>query len=83
MNVVFADTFYWIAFTNVQDVAHERVKTFTRAGKPDLIVTTEEVLTEYLNYFAGWAHTRKPNSENCAADAGLIPVGFRPLSNPT
>jgi predicted nucleic acid-binding protein len=54
MNVVFADTFYWIAFTNALDLAHEKVKTFTRATRPDLICTSEEVLTEYLNYFAGW-----------------------------
>jgi hypothetical protein len=44
MNVVFADTFYWIAVTNAQDVAHDRVKVFTRSAKPDIIVTTEEVL---------------------------------------
>ena len=54
MNAVFADTFYWIAFTNFKDVAHERVKAFTLAANVDLIWTTEEVLTEYLNYFAGW-----------------------------
>ncbi len=60
MSAVFADTFYWIAFTNVQDLAHERVKTFTRAAKLDLICTTEEVLTEYLNYFAAWGpHFRR------------------------
>jgi hypothetical protein len=51
---VFADTFYWIPFTNVQDLAHERVTTFTQASPPRLIVATEEVLTEYLNYFAAW-----------------------------
>jgi predicted nucleic acid-binding protein len=54
MNAFFADTFYWIAFTNVQDFAHERVKAFTRSVKPEVICTTEEVLTEYLNYFAAW-----------------------------
>ena len=54
MNAFFADTFYWIAFTNVQDLAHERVKAFTRSARPDVICTTEEVLTEYLNYFAAW-----------------------------
>jgi predicted KAP-like P-loop ATPase len=31
MNAFFVDTFYWIAFTNVQDLAHERVKAFTVA----------------------------------------------------
>jgi predicted nucleic acid-binding protein len=54
MSALFADTFYWIALTSVEDFAHEKVKTFTHAAKPDLICTTEEVLTEYLNYFAGW-----------------------------
>jgi|SRR5271165_1621510 len=54
MSAVFADSFYWIAFTNVQDLAHERVKSFSHSAKPELICTTEEVLTEYLNYFAAW-----------------------------
>jgi predicted nucleic acid-binding protein len=54
MTGIFADTFYWIAFTNIQGPAHERVKAFTHASPPRLIVVTEEVLTEYLNYFAAW-----------------------------
>jgi predicted nucleic acid-binding protein len=54
MTEVFADTFYWIAFTNIQDTAHERAKAFVRATAPRLIITTEVVLTEYLNYFAAW-----------------------------
>jgi predicted nucleic acid-binding protein len=54
MTAVFADTFYWIAFTNVQDLAHEKVKSFTLASPPRLILATEEVLTEYLNHFAAW-----------------------------
>jgi uncharacterized protein len=54
MNAVFADTFYWIALTNVQDLAHEKAKVFTRSTNPAKICTTEEVLVEYLNYFAGW-----------------------------
>ena len=65
MNAVFADTFYWIAFTNVQDNAHEGVKAFTRAAKPEVIFTTEEVLTEYLNYFAAWgSHFRRKAALN-------------------
>jgi len=54
MNTVFADTFYWIAFTNAQDDTHKRTRQFTLSAKPSAIYTTEEVLTEYLNYFAGW-----------------------------
>jgi len=68
MSGVFADTFYWIAFTNIQDIAHERAKAFTRATPPRLILTTEEVLTEYLNYFAAWGpqfrHTATTNVQN-------------------
>ena len=29
MSAVFEDTFFWIAFTNVQDQAHERAKSFS------------------------------------------------------
>ena len=46
MKPVFADTFYWIAITLPADASHERAKLVT-----DDIVTTEEVLTEYLTFF--------------------------------
>jgi hypothetical protein len=46
MTAVFADTFYWIALTNVADRAHETAKAITRSAKPGTICTTEEVLTE-------------------------------------
>lgn len=54
MNAVFADTFYWIALTNLQDIAHEKAKSFALSAAPGALCTTEEVLTEYLNYFAAW-----------------------------
>ena len=50
MNAVFADTFYWIALTNLKDLAREKAKSLS----PAALYTTEEVLTEYLNYFAAW-----------------------------
>lgn len=43
---VFADTFYWIALTDSADASHERAEQFT-----DEIVTTDEVLSEYLTFF--------------------------------
>jgi predicted nucleic acid-binding protein len=46
VSAVFADTFYWIALTAPQDAAHERASQFTGD-----VVTTEEVLAEYLNFF--------------------------------
>jgi uncharacterized protein len=46
---VFADTFYWIELTRSEDAAYTRVKQIS-----DHIVTTEEVLAEYLTFFCGW-----------------------------
>ena len=46
MREVFADTFYWIALTLPGDSAYARAQQVT-----DDIVTTEEVLTEYLTFF--------------------------------
>ena len=43
---VFADTFYWIALTDSTDSAHAGA-----AQVADEIATTDEVLTEYLNFF--------------------------------
>lgn len=47
MNSVFADTFYWIAITVRTDASHGEVAQF--AGS---IVTTDEVLSEYLTFFS-------------------------------
>ena len=47
MKAIFADTFYWIALTLPRDAAYEWAQQVT-----DDIVTTEEVLTEYLTFFA-------------------------------
>lgn len=46
MKRVFADTFYWIALTDPTDAAHERARQIA-----DDVVTTDEVLTEYLTFF--------------------------------
>jgi len=54
MNAIFADTFFWIALTDFQDQSHEKAKSFARSTAQTTMFTTEEVLTEYLNYFAGW-----------------------------
>ena len=54
MNLIFADTFFWIALTNPEDGSHEQAKGFIAAARPGGIVTTEQVLTEYLNYFSAW-----------------------------
>jgi hypothetical protein len=52
MQTVFADTFYWIALLNPNDEAHARAATVSKDLISVRIVTTDEVLTEFLNYFA-------------------------------
>ena len=53
MTAVFADAFYWTALTHPGDQHYEQARAFERelAGQSS-IVTTEEVLTEYLTFFA-------------------------------
>src|SRR5437867_7165958 len=49
----FADTFYWIALLFPRDAFHAAVVSFSRTLGSVRLVTTDEVLTEVLSYFAG------------------------------
>jgi predicted nucleic acid-binding protein len=51
MRAVFADTCYWIALLNPRDQTHDSALRVSRGLTAYRIVTTEEVLTEVLNYF--------------------------------
>lgn len=51
MRSLFADTFYWVALPNPGDAFHARVTTLSGTLGPSRIVTTDEVLTEVLNWF--------------------------------
>lgn len=50
---MFADTGYWAALQDTRDGLHERALDLTREIGPRRIVTTEMVLAEVLNMFAG------------------------------
>ncbi|WP_295430117.1 PIN domain-containing protein [uncultured Thiodictyon sp.] len=52
MRRLFADTFYWIAVLNPRDQAHARAIALSKMLQPAQIITTDEVLIEFLNYFA-------------------------------
>jgi predicted nucleic acid-binding protein len=52
MTAVFADTFYWILLADFSDSAHRRALTLTTELEDSPIVTTDEVLAEYLTFFA-------------------------------
>ncbi len=49
---VFADTFFWIALISRRDSARSQAKSLHQSLEGRLIVTTEEVLTETLNFFS-------------------------------
>ena len=52
LRAVFADTFYWIAIFNPNDSFYGKATTLSQSLQNTLIITTDEVLTEFLTYFA-------------------------------
>ena len=50
---VFADTFYWVAVLSPHDPFHARALSWGRNAGTVRLVTTDEVLTEVLNWFSG------------------------------
>jgi len=64
MTALFVDTFYWIALADSNDSAHLPALTLTAKRATSGIVTTDEVLTEYLTFFsAAPAPTRREAAE--------------------
>jgi len=52
MTALFADTFYWIALADFADSAHQRALALTSEQANSTIITTDEVLAEFLTFFA-------------------------------
>jgi len=52
MTALFADTFYWVALADTRDRSHRRALALSAEWSDALMVTTDEVLTEYLNFFS-------------------------------
>lgn len=52
MRSVFADTAYWVALANPLDQWHALARETSLALGPLRIFTTDEVLTEFLNFYA-------------------------------
>ena len=65
MERVFADTGYWIALLNPRDDLHQKASTISRNYISNQIVTSEMVLTEFLNAFSD----RGPRLRQAAAKA--------------
>lgn len=52
MKTVFADAFFWIASVNPKDSWHKQANKVFDDLQPCLLVTTDEVLTEFLNFYS-------------------------------
>jgi predicted nucleic acid-binding protein len=53
MRRVFADTYYWIAILNDNDEGHAAAQSISQTLQGAEIVTTDEVLSEFLAHFSG------------------------------
>ena len=60
MTGLFADTFYWVALMDPDDELYEHAARMEALFSDTPIVTTDEVLTEFLNFFSGnlWLRRR-------------------------
>jgi uncharacterized protein len=58
VKAVFADTFYWIALSDSADPRYQDALDVERQLAGAKIFTTEEVLSEFLTFFAGDAWLR-------------------------
>jgi predicted nucleic acid-binding protein len=73
MRQVYADTVYWIALANPLDQWHSSALQAARYLRGVTIITSEEILTEFLAHFSGQARIVRE---------GAVRYAERVLSNP-
>jgi predicted nucleic acid-binding protein len=54
VSAIFVDTFYWIARIDPHDQWHQPAKEISASLGDSLLLTTESVLIELLNYFSNY-----------------------------
>ena len=62
MRTIFADTFYWVSLANPKDDWHTAVKRVSREIQPCFLVTTDEVLAEFLAFYSGFGAVPRINA---------------------
>lgn len=62
MKLLFADAFYWIALLNPQDEYYQIVKAFNRTLTQTRLFTTDEILTEFLNFYSSYSPQMRRNA---------------------
>jgi predicted nucleic acid-binding protein len=74
MTALFADTFYWIALGDPHDSAHRSALRLTAERAASPIFTTDEVLTEYLNFFSSSPAASRRQAAAVARDLVASPI---------
>lgn len=68
MRKVFADTLYWIATVRPNDPYASAAKEAREAVGPCILVTTDEVLTEFVTAFSRSGHSLRARAARTARD---------------
>ena len=78
MRRIFADTLYWVALAHRKDQWHVRAVQVSRQIGAALLVTTDEVLTEFLNHFSAFGYQVRTQTANTVrgflADPAMIVI---------
>lgn len=69
MRTIFADTFYWIALIDPHDQWHARAVAVSRTLGQHRLVTSDDVLVEVLNFFAGYGARLRANAAQAVQSA--------------
>jgi len=82
MRRLFADAMYWIAIANHKDQWHAKSVHVMRSLGQATLVTTEEVLDEFLTYYSGHGPVLRNNAAQTVEDALADPqVIVRPQTH--
>jgi len=68
MKNIFLDTSYFIAILDRKDKNHEFAKSVAKNLKPCVFITSQIVLTEFLNYFSGRGKILRDNAMQLIED---------------
>ena len=82
MRRLFADSVYWIALASRKDQWHQKAYELDHSLEGVQIVTTQEILTEFLTHFCEHGHYMRRSVlafvESISADPGIV---VRPQSD--
>lgn len=84
MRRIFADAVYWVAVANRKDQWYAKLVTVIRSLGQHTLVTTEEVLDEFLTHYSGHGHALRNLAATTVEKAMANPlVIVRPQSHQT